>query len=109
MIYEYRTYEVVPGRMVDLHARFRDHTVRLFARHEIVPVAFFTPRLGGASDQLIYILAFSDLAHRERAWAAFEADPEWQQAKSDSEGDTGPLVVRVRAEIFAPTDYSPLQ
>jgi hypothetical protein len=66
--------------------------------------------LPGALELVIYeYRTFSDLGHRERAWAAFEADPEWRQAKSESEGDTGPLVVRVRAEIFAPTDYSPLQ
>ena len=31
MIYELRTYEAAPGKMPELNARFRDHTLRIFA------------------------------------------------------------------------------
>lgn len=106
MIYEYRVYEAVAGRLPDLHRRFEDHTLRLFERHGFRVVGLFTWELGEPSDQLVYILAFDDLAHRERSWAAFSADPEWQAAKTNSELN-GPLVARIRSSILKPTAYSP--
>lgn len=107
MIYELRIYEAARGRMPDLNARFRDHTLGLFERHGIESVFYGTQVIGGASNELVYVLRFDDLAHRERAWAAFEADPEWQEAKAASEAEAGPLVERVRSQILKPTDYSP--
>lgn len=107
MIYEYRVYEVAPGRMPDLHKRFQDHTLRLFARHGITPVAFFTPEIGGASNELVYLLSFQDAAERDAAWRRFLADEEWRAVKRESEA-SGPLVTRIRNKLLAPTDYSPL-
>ena len=95
MIYEYRIYRVSTGRMQDLHARFRDHTLRIFERHGMKTVAFSTSEIGEYSDHLMYILAFDNLEHRERAWAAFLADPEWQRVKQESEVN-GPLVVLLK-------------
>ena len=40
--FEMRIYHAVPGRMEALHARFRDHTCDLFARHEIGIVGFWS-------------------------------------------------------------------
>ena len=108
MIYEYRVYDAVPGRISDLHARFRDHTTKIFDRLGMKRIGFFTPEIGGCSDQIVYILAFDDLGHRERAWAAFRADPEWQRVKANTERD-GPIVARLTSTILTPTDYSPLR
>ncbi len=107
MVYEMRYYEVVPGRMPALNARFRDHTCKLFGKHGIKIVGFWEAYIG-TSNVLNYMLAFDDLAHRERAWNAFQSDPEWQKARASSE-ESGPIVARVRSEIWKPTDYSPLQ
>ena len=57
---------------------------------------------------LIYIIAFEDEGHRERAWTAFRADPEWNKVRSESEVD-GALTSRVFNTLLSPTDYSPLQ
>jgi NIPSNAP len=108
VVYEERVYEVAPGRMPDLHERFRKHTLRLFERHGITPVAFFVAEIGGASNELRYILSFSDLAARESAWRAFLADDEWQSVKQESEVP-GPLVTRIRNAVLTPVDYSPLK
>ena len=108
MIYEYRSYTVVPGRMGDLLKRFRDHTLRLFEKHDIKPVAFFTPVIAESNNQLIWIVEFRDLAHREAAWAAFGADPEWQKALEESHRE-GQIVTNIENKILAPTDFSPLK
>jgi hypothetical protein len=107
MIYEYRAYYIVPGRMPDIQRRFRDVTMGLFTKHGIRVVGFWETVIG-ESNELVYICAYDDLAHRERAWRAFMADPEWQAAKKSSEA-AGPLVERVVNKIWRPTAFSPLQ
>jgi hypothetical protein len=106
LIYELRIYETVPGRMPALNARFRNNTLRIFERHGIRSVGYWEDYIG-ISGRLTYILAWDDLAHRERAWDAFAADPEWQAVRAKSEED-GPIVARVIATLMRSTDYSPL-
>ena len=73
MIYEMRSYEVVPGRMPAMNARFQNHTVGLFEKHGIKVIGFWEAVVG-TSNVLHYMVAFEDLAHRERAWASFQAE-----------------------------------
>src|SRR5260370_7387143 len=42
VVYELRIYHVVPGKIENLVARFRDHTMKLFADHGIKSVAYWT-------------------------------------------------------------------
>ncbi|MCZ6680868.1 MAG: NIPSNAP family protein [Candidatus Poribacteria bacterium] len=109
MIYELRTYQVVPGRMKELNDRFANITVRLFEKHGMKVVGFWETAIGEATTtELIYMLAFEDLGHYQRAWDAFIADPEWQEAKQRTEVN-GPLVNVAGSKIIEPTDYSPMQ
>lgn len=108
MIYEMRRYETSPGKMPELHERFRKYTIRLFEKHGMKPVAFWTSVIGEASNCLTYVLQFENLAAREKAWAAFLADEEWIKVFKKS-NENGQIVVKVDNKIFAPTDYSPLQ
>ncbi|PKB65254.1 MAG: NIPSNAP family protein [SAR202 cluster bacterium Io17-Chloro-G2] len=107
MIYELRTYETIPGRLPALNARFADHTVGFFKRHGIHIVGFWTEDIG-TSNQLVYMLGFDSLADREAKWAAFQADPDWNKARAESEVD-GPINARVKNQILRPTAYSPMQ
>ena len=107
MIYEYRRYEAVPGRMPALNERFKNHTLGLFEKHGIKVIGFWEAIIG-TNNVLHYIVAFEDLAHRERAWASFQADPDWIKARNASEED-GPIVARLNAEIWRPSVYSPMQ
>ncbi|MGH6978229.1 MAG: NIPSNAP family protein [Brevundimonas sp.] len=105
-LFEMRTYYPTPGSMEALENRFRQHTMRLFARHGITSVGYW--RTFGSDDlRLIYILAYPDLYSRERSWAQFRADPEWQTASAASEQD-GALVARRESIYLNATDYSPL-
>ena len=106
MIYELRTYTAMPGRLPDLHRRFREHTTKLFAKRGWQCVGYWTYKHGGPSDQLLYMMAWDDQATRDAEWVAFGADPQWQQVRAASEAD-GPLVAHIRSDILAPTDYSP--
>ena len=108
MIHELRIYTAHPDKLAPLMARFRDHTLELFERHGMTNIAYWRNSIGGRSDELWYVLGFEDLAQRGAAWAAFGADPQWQQVREESERD-GPLVHHIENRILAPTDFSPLQ
>lgn len=105
MLYELRMYEIMPGRMAEIDARFREHTTMFFARHGVEVVGFWHEMVG-SSDRLVYITVFDDMADREQKWGAFISDPDWQQIRQQTEAD-GPLVRRVINRFLIPTDYSP--
>jgi hypothetical protein len=107
MIYEYRAYYAMPGRMADLQKRFATVTMTLFKKHGITVVGFWESVIG-ESNEMVYICAFENLAQREKAWQSFGADPEWQEARKASEAN-GPLVERIVNKIWRPTRFSPLQ
>jgi hypothetical protein len=108
-VYELRVYHTNPGKLEALHARFRDHTCKLFQKHGIDLVGFWTPIQGEeAKDTLYYIIAFPSAEAQKKAWQAFQDDPDWKQAKADSEKE-GVLVKKVDSTNLKATDYSPLR
>jgi hypothetical protein len=108
MIYEWRVYEIIPGKRRQLNDRFANHTVGLFKKHGMEVVGFWESVIGGRTNTLYYMLGFKNLAHREDAWKSFSSDPEWQQVATDSEKD-GPIVASIRNMVLQPTPYSPMQ
>lgn len=108
MIHELRIYTAESGKMPELLARFRDHTMTLFEKHGITNVGYWLNSIGGRSDELWYILGFESLAQREEAWAAFVGDPEWKKVREVTEAD-GPLVHHLENRILNPTGFSPLK
>ena len=107
VLYEWRVYKVVPGRMGALNDRFQDTTLRLFEKHGIKAVGFWEAVIG-ATNVLYYMLAWENMTHREKAWNSFQSDPEWIKARQDSEKN-GPLVERILNTLLKPTPYSPLK
>ena len=105
MIYELRIYECVPGRLPALHNRFETVTLKLFEKHGIRQAGFWTTLIGQSNQALYYLLEWENLAERELKWDAFQADPEWQEARAETEKD-GPIVAKVTNEILSPTPYS---
>jgi len=104
-VQEWRIYDAMPGRLPDLHTRFATHTLRLFEKHGITSIGYWT-EVFGTSNRLVYMLGYPSLGEREKSWAAFQADPDWQQARAASE-QNGPLVAKVNSCILRPTTYSP--
>ncbi len=108
-VYELRVYHANPGKLEALHARFRDHTCKLFQKHGIELVGFWTPTQGEeAKNTLYYIIAFPDAEAQKKAWQAFRDDPDWKKVKADSEKE-GVLVNKVDSTNLKATDYSPLR
>ena len=108
-VFELRTYHAAPGKMEALHARFRDHTCKLFRKHGMTIVGFWSPaKPAEAEKTLVYLLAFPSKEAADKSWGAFRDDPEWKAAKEASEKD-GKLVEKVEQLFLNPTDYSPLK
>lgn len=103
--YELRIYTANPGKLDELHARFRDHTMAIFERHGMKNVAYWTPITEG-NNRLVYLLEYPDRETRETAWTAFREDPDWQAAYKASTAE-GKLVANVESTFLGTTDWSP--
>lgn len=104
-VFELRTYDSPPGKLDALHARFRDHTMRIFEKHGMINIGYWVP-IDNKQNQLIYLLAFPSAEAREKRWQAFVADPEWKEVQQASEVN-GKLVDKVVSQLLEATDYSP--
>lgn len=104
-VFEMRTYYAAPGKLDELHARFRDHTIGLFEKHGITNVGYWVP-IENAENKLIYVLAYPSREARESSWKEFQADEDWKKARAASEAN-GKLVAKVEAIFLSATDFSP--
>ena len=108
-VFELRTYIAHEGKLGDLHKRFRDHTNRIFQKHGMQLVGYWTPVDGPeAKNTLIYILAYPSAEAREASWKAFREDEEWKKVVEESHRN-GPLVAKVESKFLLATDYSPIK
>ena len=109
-VFELRTYFAPPGRLDDLHARFRNHTLKIFEKHGMKNFAYWTPsdKSQGAENTLVYLLIHDSPAAAEKSFKAFRADADWLAAKKASETN-GSLTTEVKSVMMRPTDYSPAQ
>jgi hypothetical protein len=106
-VYELRVYHALPAKLPDLLKRFREHTTKLFERHGIKNVAYWTPTDEPAkSATLIYILAHPSREAATANWKAFQDDPEWKSVRDKSE-ENGKLVEKVDSTFMELTDFSP--
>jgi len=109
-LYELRTYYAMPGKLEDIHKRFRDHTMRIFAKHGMTVVNFWGPvyKKDGAEDRLVYLLSFKNREERDAKWKEFATDPEWQKVSKESEAN-GKLVEKIDSVFLYQTDYAPVK
>lgn len=108
-VYELRTYTATPGNLDNLHARFRNHTTRIFGKHGMEVVGYWTPTdPDKADDTLIYILEHASREAASASWQAFIADPEWQEVAEASNAN-GQILGGIENDYMIATDYSPLQ
>ncbi len=107
--FELRTYTAGDGKLDALSARFRDHTTKIFKKHNIEVVGYWIPQDGDkAKNTFVYMLAFPSRAAATKAWADFQADPEWQKVAAETDAN-GKLAVKVESIFLDATPYSPLK
>ena len=108
-IFELRTYTAPEGKLPNLQARFRDHTMRIFEKHGMENIGYWTPHEEPeASNTLTYIIAHPSREAARQNWSAFGSDPEWQQVSRESQVD-GRIVSGVVSVFLDPLDFSPIK
>ena len=106
-VYELRVYHAAPGKLGELLSRFREHTTKLFERHGMKNIAYWTPLdEPEKSNTLIYILQHPSRDGAAVNWKSFQDDPEWKSVQSKSEAN-GKLVEKVESTFLTLTDFSP--
>lgn len=107
-VFEMRTYTTNEGKLDALNARFRDHTVALFAKHGMESIGYWVPTDEARSkNTLIYVIKHKSREAAAASWKAFIADPDWKKAAAASEKDGKILAKRPESVFMKPTDYSP--
>ena len=108
-VYELRTYTTLPGRLPNLHARFKDHTIKLFEKHGMKNAMYWVPTDEKKKDNtLIYIVSHDSQEAADKSWKAFITDPDWKKVQEESEKD-GKIVSKVDREYMTLVDYSPVK
>lgn len=113
-VFEMRTYTATPGKLENLQARFRDHTVALFTKYGMTNIGYWTPMKDekGADATLLYILAHDSPEAAKASFAAFGKDSAWIAARKASEEKAGgSLTIKegVQSVFMRGTDYSPIR
>ena len=108
-VFELRTYTAPDGKLGELQKRFRDHTRRIFDKHSMKSIGYWTPQDAPASQNtLTYILQHPNRDAAKKNWAEFQADPEWQKVSAESQVN-GRIVSKVDSVFMEATDYSAIK
>ncbi len=105
-VFEMRIYYAAPGKLEALHARFRDHTTKLFEKNGITNIGYWVPEGVNSQGKLVYVIAYPSREESKKRWQAFLNDPDWKKAFAASEKE-GKLVAKIESHFMAATDYSP--
>jgi hypothetical protein len=113
-VFELRTYTASEGNLERLNARFRNHTLALFAKHGMTNVIYWNRDQDQpeADRTLVYFLAHASQDAAKASFGAFGKDPAWVDARNASEKDGGGSLTAkggVKSEFFVATDYSPVR
>jgi hypothetical protein len=108
-VFELRIYTATPGNLDKLHARFRDHTTRIFGNHGMKVVGYWTPTSEEESeDTLVYLLEHASQDAADASWRAFGQDPEWARVAETSNAN-GQILAGIERKYMEATDYSPMK
>jgi hypothetical protein len=105
-VFELRTYVALDGKLPNLLARFRDHTIKLFEKHGMQNIGYWVPK--DQPNTLIYIVAHKSQDAAKASWDAFRADPVWVKARTESEA-SGKIVDKVTSVFMDPADFSKIK
>ncbi len=104
MIYEHRTYHVLPGKTQKFVEDFERVPKKLLEQHGAQLVGMWTTMLGGQSNEIVYILGWESLDHLGRGWSAIYGEESMVAYLQE-----GARVDHVDNKILRPVPYSPLQ
>jgi hypothetical protein len=109
-IFELRVYHSPSHRQLRaLHERFAGAEIKIFHRSGVNPILYTSTFLGPNMPNLTYLIPFDDLAARDKAWAAFGADPEWIKVRKESIDRAGQISLNSQISLYRASAYSPVR
>jgi hypothetical protein len=109
-VFELRVYHSpTEKQLVALHERFAGPEIQIFHRCGIHPVLYSSTLIGTQKPNLVYLTPFADLAAREKAWAAFGADPQWVKVRAESIAKHGQISSISQIALYKAAAYSPIR
>lgn len=115
-VFELRTYIASKGNLAGLNARFRNHTLKLFEKHGMTNIMYWSALEGepltcgklleavspigkadakidvnapAAGNSLIYFIAHASEEAAKESFGKFRVDPVWEKVRSESEANAG--------------------
>jgi hypothetical protein len=107
-VFELRTYEspTETAHLKKMEMFTRMGEIEIFRRVGLAPVFFAQTVIGPRLPSFSYMLTFPDMAAREKAWAAFRADPEWQKLRATPGYTDVDTVSNISDVLLRPAAYS---
>ena len=109
-VFELRTYEAPTEkglkRKIEL---FGMGEFDIFRRHQMLPVFAGQMLVGTHMPNLTYMLAYDDLAAREKGWNAFVADPDWLKLKASAGMPDAEMVSNTTNLMLRPLPFSAIR
>jgi len=100
MIYDVRTYTIVPGKTGELMALYEREGYPVQTKYLGQPVGYFTSHIGDLN-KIVHIWAYESLADREEKRARMQADPAWQSYLKSS----APYFLAQQNNIMNPASF----
>lgn len=108
-IFELRTYYCFPGKLPNLITRFKDHTLKLFEKHGMTNLPYWTTvEKDGSQGKLVYLLAHKSVDDAKASFKSFGSDPEWVKVRDASEAG-GKIVEKVESVYLKALPFSKIR
>jgi len=108
--FEMRTYESMNEKASRRKIKmFEDGEAGIFRRLGMSPVFFGQTIFGRNLPSLTYMLAYDDLASRERLWKAFGADAEWRKLRVQPGLSDAEIVSNISNDLLRPLAFSEIR
>ena len=110
-IFELRTYESNNSATLRRKIKMFEEggEIAIFRKLGMQPVFFGETIVGRNMPSLTYMLAYDDLAARERMWKAFGRDPDWMKLRDQPGLSDAEIVSNISTAILSPLAFSPIR
>ncbi|MGD0499009.1 MAG: NIPSNAP family protein [Bryobacteraceae bacterium] len=107
-VFELRTYESLNETTLREKIKMfgAGGEIGIFRRCGLDPILFGEAIAGANQPHVTYMVAFDNLAAREKVWAVFQADAGWQKLRSTPEYAAPGLVINISNSILSAVDGS---
>jgi hypothetical protein len=103
MIVDIRTYTLIPRKQAKYLELFEKHALPVMQRHGLELMGYYVSHIGPLN-QVVHLWCYDSLADMERKRTARDADPDWCEFLSLTEG----MVLVQDDKVMRPASFSPM-